>query len=267
MCCNSKCVNGSSCLGHYCKSFYDCLYTSSESFCNSTCVNGLLGCSCASDFDCSRNESCRENKCVNGRGIGSSCEGDSDCASGKKCCTSKCVKGSDCLGQSCQSDSDCSPGEGFRNSNCKQGTDGCIGFPRTTGSDCGISGDESCCDGKCSSGSYCTISALPLVAIFGSLFLIFVMGLTALLICRRDKRRQRRTQTQGNQHYPDQAPPSYQHDSPDYPPPEYEEHPTVITSPYNPETRRVIKPPPPYNSVSQVESGGVYSPQTSYGAI
>ena len=69
VCCNRECVNGASCVGHYCSSDFDfpCSITGGESCCNKKCVKGsnCLGYSCSTDSDCKVLETCCHGTCQN----------------------------------------------------------------------------------------------------------------------------------------------------------------------------------------------------------
>ncbi|XP_078371300.1 uncharacterized protein LOC144654938 [Oculina patagonica] len=91
VCCNNKCVSGSSCVGQSCWFDSDC--SNGESCCNSKCVYGssCVGQSCSSDSDCSTTETCCNKKCRHGFNCrGYSCSTDSDCQGIKKCCDGDC---------------------------------------------------------------------------------------------------------------------------------------------------------------------------------
>ncbi|KAL9971895.1 hypothetical protein ACROYT_G018116 [Oculina patagonica] len=97
VCCNSACVDGSSCVGQSCSFAVDC--ASGESCCDYECVHGssCVGHHCSSYFDCA-GAICCNNKCKYASDcVGSSCSTDYDCGiSTLKCCDEKCSYHSDC---------------------------------------------------------------------------------------------------------------------------------------------------------------------------
>ncbi|XP_078370270.1 uncharacterized protein LOC144654023 [Oculina patagonica] len=167
VCCNYRCVYGSSCVNRSCSSDSSC--SSGESCCNKKCVYGssCVGQSCSSDsdftssaescwvYDCSSGESCCRRSCVSiSNCVGLYCSTDDDCSSGESCCNSECVYASSCVGQSCSSYSDCSNGE--IESCCSRlclSRSTCVGQYCSSDSDC--SSGESCCNGECKYSSDC----------------------------------------------------------------------------------------------------------------
>ncbi|KAL9971897.1 hypothetical protein ACROYT_G018118 [Oculina patagonica] len=92
VCCNHKCLHGSSCVGQSCT--YDSRCSSGESCCSSSCVSSSScdGRHCSSDSDCSRSQTCCNSKCKYGGCLGFSCSTDSDCAeTWLNCCDGKCT--------------------------------------------------------------------------------------------------------------------------------------------------------------------------------
>ena len=213
---------------------------------------------------------------------GTWCSSYQTCATGHVCCNSVCVYGTNCLGQYCTFDSDCSSGERCCNSNCHYGSD-CIGASCSTDTDCGSF--EYCCDGSCSYNSDCYYDPTGVIlgSLFGAVIFICLVSLCIFYACRRRQTTVRpgrvivgqrvttvtttRTVPQSHPPYPGQMPPSYQQSYPYQPLPQYEQHQAAAPPPYNPGTTRGSEQPPPYSATTQGNSGGVYAPQTSYGAV
>ena len=196
------------------------------------------------------------------------------------CCRNECVLGSDCYDQDCILDSDCSFGESCCNSQCKNTYD-CIGQPCSVNSDC--RSNEYCCDGTCTIYSCYNPTPVIVGSILGTSFIVCVFSVCIYYGCRRRRVqhgrvivgqrvttatvRTTRTTTQPYPPYVGQIPPPYQQGYQYYPPPQYEQHQTAIPPPYNPGTTAANDQPPPYSAATQVRSGGVYTPKTSYGAV
>ena len=200
------------------------------------------------------------------------------CATGQVCCNDVCVFGTDCLGRYCTLDSDCSIVESCCNNYCHLD---CIGLSCFTGSDCGLY--ENCCDGSCTYSDCSYPIGVIVASLFGALILICLVSLCIFCAYRRRQTTVRpgrgiveqrvttvtttRTVPQSNPHYPGQMPPSYQQGYPYQPLPQYEQHQAAAPPPYNPGTTRRCEQPPPCSATTQGKSGGVYAPQTSYGAV
>lgn len=222
------------------------LFTVVDAFCYPACGSGQI---CCGD-ECFFGSSCLGLYCNNYY--------DSVCSSGESCCQNSCVNGSSCQGQSCWSNSDCSFGETCCNGKCEDGI-GCIGHSCFEDSDCGSG--ENCCDKTCQYDDCPGVSVLAVSAIVGSIFVLFVIAIAALVSYRLNINRPRRVllgqtvaqayQSQG------QTPPPYQQFYPYYPPPKYEQYPPTEAS----------ETPPPYNAAPQGTSERLNTPQPSYGAV
>ena len=213
---------------------------------------------------------------------GTWCSSYQTCATGYVCCNNVCDYGN-CLGQYCILDSDCSSDESCCNRKCHYGSN-CIGVSCSTDGDC--KSYENCCYGLCSnSDCYSYYDPTPVIvgSIFGATIFICLFSMCIFCACRRRQTTVRpgrviveqrvttvtttRTVPQSNPHYPGQMPPSYQQGYPYQPLPQYEQHQAAAPPPYNPGTTRRCEQPPPYSATTQGKLGGVYAPQTSYGAV
>ncbi|XP_078370228.1 uncharacterized protein LOC144653965 [Oculina patagonica] len=172
-----------------------------------------------------------------------------DCSNTDSCCRNRCVYGSDCLGHVCSDDNECRSW-------------------------------ENCCDGICSDDDclYSNVGAIVGIVI-GCSILLCLLSLCCYYACYRPSRRYRgrvivgqrvtattittRCATQSNTpyQYQGQVPPSYQQGYLYHPPPQY-----VQYSPYNAGSTKSSEPPPPYSGAPEGRSGGVYAPQSNYGA-
>ena len=97
VCCNSACIQGSSCVGLSCSNYDGC--SSGETCCNNICVNGTscLGKGCSVESDCASSEVCCSGTCKDGYGcIGLSCKANYDCTSYEYCCGGICSYEEDC---------------------------------------------------------------------------------------------------------------------------------------------------------------------------
>lgn len=195
------------------------------------------------------------------------------------CCNNECITGSDCLNHYCTSENDCSFAEVCCNKKCRNSLN-CEGFPCSTDSDCGFM--TSCCHGTCKDDGSCTFVSIAVIvgSVVGGLIFICLVSVCIFFACRQRQTTARPgrvitattvTSTSGvpraNRPYPRQVPPSYQQGYPYYPPPQSEEHQTAAPPPYNPDATRASDQPPPYSAATQGRSGGVYTPQPSYGAV
>lgn len=178
------------------------------------------------------------------------CSSQFDCRSEDSCCANECVYGTDCLGHSCSDDSDCRPW-------------------------------EYCCDGTCSDDScflYDTGAIIGIVV--GSAILMCAISRCCYYGYYRPRQRYRGrvlvgqrvttttittrcTQPDVPYQYQGQVPPPYQQGYLHNPPPQYVQYP-----PYNAGLTKSSEPtPPPYSAVPEGSSGGVYTPQNTYGAV
>ncbi len=249
VCCNYKCVYGSSCVGQ----------------------------SCYSDSACFSGESCCNGKCLHGSScVGQSCTYKSDCSSGESCCSRSCVSSSSCDGRQCSSVDDCSRSQSCCNSKCKYGD--CLGSSCSTDSDCGTSTVLNCCEGKCEYSYDCSDSTAVIIgSVVGSVVVISMIFVCIVVAYRRQRALhggvivgQRTTVTttgaiQRNPPHPGQVPPpvSYQPGYPHYPPAQYgQQLHTTNPLPYNPGTTGMTvseQPPPSYTEATQ----GVFTPRTN----
>lgn len=98
VCCNSACIQGSSCVGLRCSNYDGC--SSGETCCNNICVNGTscLGKGCSVESDCASSEVCCSGTCKDGYAgcIGLSCKANYDCTSYENCCGGICSYEVDC---------------------------------------------------------------------------------------------------------------------------------------------------------------------------
>ena len=183
--------------------------------------------------------------CASGQLI--SCSSQIDCNYDHSCCNGRCVYDSNCMGYSCSDDSDCRSW-------------------------------ETCCDGICYDD--CPADYVAIVGIvIGSLIFICLLSLCCFVCYRRRQRYggglivgrrvtattvTTRCVTQSNTpyQYQGQVPPPYQQSYPYNPPPQYVQYP-----PYNAGSATSSEPPPPYITAPEGRPGGVYTPQSNYGAV
>lgn len=179
------------------------------------------------------------------------CSSENDCNYGYSCCGGQCVVSTNCKGYSCSDDSDCSY-------------------------------LDTCCDGTCSDSDescFTTDYGAVVGIIIGSAIFVCLLSLCCYY-CARYRPRQRyrgrliverrvttttvatRCATQSNTpyQYQGQVPPPYQQSYPYNPPPQYVQYP-----PYN--AGSANEPPPPYSIAPEGRPGGVYTPQSNYGAL
>lgn len=184
---------------------------------------------CYDALGCSGDEVCCWGICVKGSSCaGQFCEYYTDCSSSTLiCCNLVCVKRSSCLGQDCLENDDCSKG-------------------------------EKCCKKKCVSGDHCPKSKCP----FSSCGFFIALGLPLSLfaifcLCYAYRKDQRGT------HHNRDAPSTnccpvvhiwFLH---------FERRAPLSD---NPEASGGSAPPPNH-ATKQGTSGGLYSPQTPYGAV
>ena len=178
------------------------------------------------------------------------CSSQIDCNYGLSCCVGHCVYSTDCIGYSCSDDSDCQ----------SWGT---------------------CCDGTCSDDCFTTDYGAIVGIVIGSFIFVCLLSLCCYYARYRLRQHYRggvivesrvtattvttRCATQSNIPYQNQGqiPPPYQRSYHPYnPPPQYVQHP-----PYNAGSAKSSEPPPPYSIGPVGRPGGVYTPQSNYGAV
>lgn len=187
---------------------------------------------CEDAYGCSFDEVCCRGICISGSSCkGQFCEFYEDCSSDKLiCCNSVCVKRSNCLGEHCLDNSDCSVG-------------------------------EKCCKKKCVAGDHCTkkgskcnyICVILLSSLLPSSFILI------LIFCCPCRKNQTSAVHSGDSGRQQESSPcdsccpvlNIWH---------------LVVQVENPDTKEGSAPPPPDHAESQGESGGVYTPQASYGA-
>ena len=177
------------------------------------------------------------------------CSSENYCNYGQSCCGGQCVYGSDCKGYSCSDDSDCSW--------------------------------ETCCDGTCSDSCFITDYGAMVGIIIGSFIFVCLLSLCCYYYARHRPRQRYRgrviverrvttttvatrcaTQSNTPYQYQGQVPPPYQQSYPYNHPSQYVQYP-----PYNAGSAKSSEPPPPYSIAPEGRPGGVYTPQTNYGAV
>ena len=198
VCCNKECVAGTNCLGHSCKSIFDC--HKKETCCGGKCksVGDCSGDFCTSNFDCGRKGLC----CVS--------------SFGKKKC------GNNCIGALCWKRTDSAPKEFCCNNKCSTTPCGQC----NTDSDCS-SVSPRCCQGVCTKSSVDCFDQTTLlwsvIAIIGLLLLFFV---SCNCYCHGHRVCFATDETSLGEEslacYPHLNLPSYEQSCPDSPPPEYE---------------------------------------------
>ena len=177
------------------------------------------------------------------------CSSKIDCGYDHSCCGGQCLYGTNCVGYSCSDDSDCRSW-------------------------------EICCDGICSNDCSTTDYGAIVGILIGSFIFMCLLSLCCYYVCYRPRQRYRgrviverrvtattiatRCATQSNTpyQYQGQVPPPYQQSYPYNPPPQYVQYP-----PYNAGSAKSSGPPPPYSTASEGRPGGVYTPQSNYGAV
>lgn len=171
------------------------------------------------------------------------------CSAGEVCCDTMCVSGSSCEGQYCDFDDegDCSSDE----LSCCHNV--CVKRPNCLGKHChedfDCSDGEKCCEKKCVGLDHCCKDCVLLLSTL--LPCAFVFFLTVCCSCRRNQRRA----VHGGETSPcDSCCPMlniwY-----------------LVIQVDNPDTKEGSTPPPPDHADSQGGSGGVYTPQASYGSV
>lgn len=148
---------------------------------------------CSTTADCSNSQTCCNGYCIDGSNCrGQSCSQSSDCASGESCCEPSgiCVDGLSCVGRTCHAlaygTRYCSGGESCCNGKCISGSI-CIGSSCSTDSDCAYQNVEFCCRGTCSYTSGCVpVSIIVVGSVCG---FVLIVGLIAMYFyfCRGRK--------------------------------------------------------------------------------
>ena len=208
------------------------------------------------------------------------CTYDTDCPyiTSQVCCNGECVYDSSCVGRYCTSDSNCSSDESCCSSECEYGD--CLGSTCSNDTDCGVF--ERCCYETCQDTyEECHKPAGSAGVIAGAIIGSFCFSLCLIggckYYCRLSSSDSEQTHSNTRQ-VVQTTPPltvtsttytrcvvqrSIQQAYPYQPPPRQ----TTNRPPKIDNTLAASRRPPPYNAIPQGRSGGLYAPQTSYGAV
>ena len=248
-------------------------------------ASAMLSLVAATDVSCWRK--CDEGEvCCNGECIPGSicrqgphkCTSHSDCSrdEDEACCDDICRRSYDCIGYSCSKNFDCATIRDARgvlilvNSCCgfdRKCRENCLGDPCSNDTACGYK--QSCCYGTCmEKDCHSSTAVVTLGSIFGLLVLLCSIYVCIYLVRRhrRVARYGRLVTSQGStltstiRFTGQRNPPPYHGENPSsypyYPPPQYEQHQTIIASPYFPELTKASEAPPPYSVEPERRSGG-----------